>query len=336
MLAIETERLNNPLRRVLVVEMSEPDITEELRNRSQEMLDYTKGSESLTSEQVQIRSDLAQIAKKLDALEALKNTMSQEDNRRLIVQLLEQLAAIRAAHPDCIVHNEPEKWIRTAANDSDILLQYAIEKTNFRFFGILLYTELDHNTCTYIKNNWSAVDAITWPNLLLFAFDNAKSLIDRNRVLAQKVVIDTEKARIAANEGVELVSELEKVRSDENLIINHVYTRNDSAHFARRIGLSQAQLPCLVIFADLADKDLIVYRFQDSWVKSGEFTEHLKEIVDITARASQEQKSDATLARSLFFLKARKWLARQVSEISLRDAIKEFIPLIKGDKKSMF
>ena len=135
-LMISELELQNPNKPVVVVEMDEPpDLLLQALSNAESGHEltaiYQGGDSALDLEGELARRKLITLADRISALEKLKTALNPAEYNRIWLEIQQQLASLRKNQPEVIVHNEPEKWLRTAANDADLLLQYLINQDAF-------------------------------------------------------------------------------------------------------------------------------------------------------------------------------------------------------------
>jgi hypothetical protein len=283
---------------------------------------YEGGKEGLNAEGLQVRARLVKLADRIKALDALKESLNPQEYRRLINELQQELAAINTDTGKVIVYNDGRRWLRTATDDADMLLQFLINQGATPFFGLLVYTSLDENVVKLIQDHWNALDRLTGNVVLLFAFEATGAPATREPVFRHHLAIANSRKRGNKNGGIITQPDAEILEHERQLIVSHKFSRDDSALIAAELGIERSSIPCLIIWEDMASDEFLVYSFQDKWVPTGEFTEHVKEIIDILAHESEKSGKLAKVEPRLKLLKARKFVKRNISRSAVETALK--------------
>lgn len=170
--------------------------------------------------------------------------------RRELTRVVRELLYLRANHPDVVVYNEPEAWLRTVWYEADLLFQYILAKQRFNLFGAYIYSDLDTEFAEYMAKSAAAISAMTADDVLLFTFacqDKESELGAAAEYVAYRCVMEAP-GRL---EEAMTPRQIDEMRDREMRMLSQVCGRNRSLLFGRRLGVTASQTPCIVFWRSL-------------------------------------------------------------------------------------
>lgn len=184
--------------------------------------------------------------------ETIASEISSEVPRRELMRIVHELLYLRAQHPNVVVYNEPEAWLRTVWYEADLLFQYILAKKHFKLFGAYICSDLDVEFIEYMTKSAAAISALTADDVLLFTFasqDKESELGVAAEYVAYRCVLETP-GRLKESMTP---AQLDEMRDREMRMLSHVSGRNRSLLFGRRLGVTASQTPCIVFWTSLDD-----------------------------------------------------------------------------------
>src|ERR1051326_1206269 len=195
-------------------------------------------------------------------------------------RLADELLRIRQDFSRRVVYNQPEAWLRDAANDADILFQFLLARSKFRLFGVFLYSDFDAQFDEFIRASHGAIHEMSGDRTLLFSFGKTGEL-ERNFSFVRNAIIGSEWKRFEKEHPIVEVPTIDAKRAELEQFAAAIYDRNKSIAFARLLGVENQEMPCLALWCDIDSHEVITYSFDNSWIASGHIGEHFKGLFDI-------------------------------------------------------